>query len=347
MAWRAHEPYGALISLSSVSSRLPSVKDASDLVAWGASEEIFERVIGSLSASIRSIRDRYNEPVKTSLGGGAFEIARAEGRAMPLVQAIALARAGASSWLSVRGRRADVSCRLGARDFGDEPLDVPLDLGWWQVVAGEGVRLAEIAADDEGAQPRAGKALRLCDAEAADHLHRGGLADPLEDGAGHVTEIVALDESGVGAPRVGLQVNADAVHTGLEHAAGDLDGLRGRALVRHEDIGEREPRQFGAGAPELVAHGADRLRRIRTGKREEVNDVAAPRVDGARLEGTAIHGLHVGQEERLGKLLPEGWHHVRDACVFEQRRPHFDDADPSRQRRTGNRATLLQGGHVD
>jgi predicted ATPase/DNA-binding winged helix-turn-helix (wHTH) protein len=59
---------------------------------WGASEEIYERVTGSLPPPIRSIRDRYIEPVKTSLGGGAFEIARIEGRAMPLAQAIALAR---------------------------------------------------------------------------------------------------------------------------------------------------------------------------------------------------------------------------------------------------------------
>ena len=59
---------------------------------WGASEEIFERVIGLLPPPIRSIRDRYIEPVKSSLGGAAFEIARTEGRAMPLVQAIALAR---------------------------------------------------------------------------------------------------------------------------------------------------------------------------------------------------------------------------------------------------------------
>jgi len=33
--------------------------------------------------------------------------------------------------------------------------------------------------------------------------------------------------------------------------------------------------------------------------------------------------------------------------VFQQRRPHFDDADPARQRRSGNGATLLQAGHVD
>ena len=188
--------------------------------------------------------------------------------------------------------------------------------------------------------PARGKALRLRDAEPADHLHRGGLADPLEDGAGHVTEIVALDEFGVGAPRVGLQVNADRVHTGLEHAKRDLAGLRGRALVRHHDIGKDEPRQFGAGAPELVAHGADRLRRIHTGEREEINDVAAAGIDAARLEGAAVHGLHVGQQERLGKLLAEGWHDVRDALVLEQRRPHFDDVDSARQRRTGNRQAL-------
>ena len=29
---------------------------------------------------------------------------------------------------------------LGARDLGDETGDVALDLGWWQVVPGEGVR---------------------------------------------------------------------------------------------------------------------------------------------------------------------------------------------------------------
>jgi hypothetical protein len=107
----------------------------------------------------------------------------------------------------------------------------------------------------------------------------------------------------VGGPsRVGLQVNADAVHTGLEHAKRDFGGLRGRALVRHHDVGKHEPRQFGAGAPELVAHGADRLRRLDTGEREEINDVAAARIDGARLEGTTIHCLHVGQQEPSGNF---------------------------------------------
>ena len=216
-----------------------------------------------------------------------------------------------------------------------------------QIVAGAGVRLAEIAADDEGAQPRSSEAFRLRDVEPADHLHRRGFSDSLEDDAGQVTEIVVRDEFGIGAPRVGLQMNADSVHTGLEHAKRDLDGLRGRALMRHHDIGEDEPRQFGAGAPELVAHGTDRLCRVHAGEREEINDVAAARVDGARFEGTAIHCFHVGQQERVGKLSTEGWHDVRDALVLEQRRPHFDDGDSARQRRAGNPETLFHGGHVD
>ena len=41
---------------------------------------------------------------------------------------------------------------LGAGDAGDETGDVALDLVRWQVVAGASVWLAEIAADDEGAQ---------------------------------------------------------------------------------------------------------------------------------------------------------------------------------------------------
>ena len=59
---------------------------------WGASDGLLESVGGSLVPTIGWIRDRYFEPVKTSLGERAFEAARAEGRAMPLVHAIALAR---------------------------------------------------------------------------------------------------------------------------------------------------------------------------------------------------------------------------------------------------------------
>ncbi|MEP7304448.1 MAG: winged helix-turn-helix domain-containing protein [Acidobacteriota bacterium] len=58
---------------------------------WGASDRLLESVGGSLSPEIRSIRNRYLEPVQTSLGVRRFETARAAGRAMPLVQAIELA----------------------------------------------------------------------------------------------------------------------------------------------------------------------------------------------------------------------------------------------------------------
>jgi len=59
---------------------------------WGASERLLDSVGGSRSPEIRSIRNRYIEDVKTLLGVGRFETARAEGHTMPLVQAIALAR---------------------------------------------------------------------------------------------------------------------------------------------------------------------------------------------------------------------------------------------------------------
>ena len=60
---------------------------------WGASDgNASNSVGGSLPPPIGWIRDRYIEPVKSSLGRAAFETARTEGRAMPLVQAITLAR---------------------------------------------------------------------------------------------------------------------------------------------------------------------------------------------------------------------------------------------------------------
>jgi non-specific serine/threonine protein kinase len=59
---------------------------------WGASDGLLASVGGSLVPTIGWIRDRYLELVKTSLGGESFDIARAQGRAMPVAQAIALAR---------------------------------------------------------------------------------------------------------------------------------------------------------------------------------------------------------------------------------------------------------------
>jgi predicted ATPase/serine/threonine protein kinase len=59
---------------------------------WGASDALLQRVGGSLNPTVAWIRDRYIEAVKTSLGPGSFETARAEGRAMSPAQAVALAR---------------------------------------------------------------------------------------------------------------------------------------------------------------------------------------------------------------------------------------------------------------
>ena len=87
------DPHLIALSLEVFAALLAAVGLGDDAARlWGASEEIFERVIGSLPPPIRSIRDRYIEPVKSSIGGAAFETARNEGRAMPLVQAITLAR---------------------------------------------------------------------------------------------------------------------------------------------------------------------------------------------------------------------------------------------------------------
>jgi predicted ATPase/DNA-binding winged helix-turn-helix (wHTH) protein len=75
---------------------------------WGASDRLLQNVSSSLSPEIRWIRDRYIEPVKTSLGVGPFETAHAAGRAMPLAAAIALAAsAGASTPLSCPARAPD------------------------------------------------------------------------------------------------------------------------------------------------------------------------------------------------------------------------------------------------
>ena len=59
---------------------------------WGASDGLHKSVSGSLAPNVGWIRDRYIEPIRTSLGDALFEAARAEGRAMPSVKAIALAR---------------------------------------------------------------------------------------------------------------------------------------------------------------------------------------------------------------------------------------------------------------
>jgi non-specific serine/threonine protein kinase len=59
---------------------------------WGASDGLLSSVGGSLNPTIKWIRDRYIQQVKTSLGVGPFQTARADGRALSPAQAVALAR---------------------------------------------------------------------------------------------------------------------------------------------------------------------------------------------------------------------------------------------------------------
>jgi non-specific serine/threonine protein kinase len=58
---------------------------------WGAADAMMQRVAGSVPPTLRWIRERYIESVKTTLGVTAFELAYADGRAMQTGTAIKLA----------------------------------------------------------------------------------------------------------------------------------------------------------------------------------------------------------------------------------------------------------------
>jgi hypothetical protein len=132
---------------------------------------------------------------------------------------------------------------------------MPFDLVGRKPVAGLCVRQAQIAADDEGSETGAGEVDRLLDAEPADDLHRGDVADPLEDSPRYVDEVAGLVQFRIGASCIELEVHADAVDACFDHASRDVDSLSGGTLVRHEDVGEREPRHLRVGPPVLIAHG--------------------------------------------------------------------------------------------
>src|SRR5215831_8978047 len=115
----------------------------------------------------------------------------------------------------------------------------------------------------------------------------------------------------------------------------------GTMMSEKTSRGNSEPERLNS------SRGADRLRRIYAGESEEIKDVAAAGVDAARLAATAVHGLHVCQQESIGKPLAEGGNDIRNALGLEQRRSHFDDVDSTRQRRTGDRQTQIQDPHID
>jgi hypothetical protein len=59
---------------------------------WGAAEGLVESVGGSLAPSITWVRDHYIGHARASVGETAFEAARADGRAMSPLEAVAFAR---------------------------------------------------------------------------------------------------------------------------------------------------------------------------------------------------------------------------------------------------------------
>ncbi len=116
--------------------------------------------------------------------------------------------------------------------------------------------------------------------------------------------------------------------------------LAAGALQRQQDVGEGQPRNFGVPGAILVTHGAGGLGARHAGCGEEINDVAAALIDGARFERAAIHGLHVGQQQRLGEALAEHRHDVAHAFVLAQRRADLDERDPGIQRRLRHHQSL-------
>ncbi len=229
----------------------------------------------------------------------------------------------------------------------NEGRDQKLDFGRRQVVAGRRVRLAQIAADDEGAEAAFGQEDCLGRAEAADYLHRSAGANALEEGAGRGGQEVRREQLWIGTAGVGLEVDPNRIHARGEHGLGGLDGLGCGALVGKEDVGEGEAGEVRLRTAEFVAHGADGLGRGRAGEGEEVDDVGAAGIDRAGLGGAAVHGLHVSEEDGLGEFLAEGGDDVGDAFGLEQGGAHFDKVDAGGEGGFGDREAKGNVGDVN
>ena len=130
-----------------------------------------------------------------------------------------------------------------------------------------------------------------------------------------------MKQCGVGPPGVVLQVDADAVHASGEHALRRLNRQPGRSLHRNEDVSEGEPGYRWIGLPERVTHRTHRLGRLLACQGEKVDNVAAAAINRVRLPLAAVHGLHIGEQQRRRETLPEDRHNIADALVFQERRP--------------------------
>ena len=92
------DPRGIAWSLAVFASLVAAAGDADRAARlWGFSDRLLDSVGGLWTPETSWIRGRHFESVKSSLGVGPFETARAEGRTMSLTQAIALARQRASA----------------------------------------------------------------------------------------------------------------------------------------------------------------------------------------------------------------------------------------------------------
>src|SRR6185437_4134611 len=185
-----------------------------------------------------------------------------------------------STRASLRANRARKERRsTGRGNPVDEIANAPFDFAAWQAVARLYVRQAEIAADDEGAQPLTGQGGGALNAEAAHRLHGRPAADAIENRARHVVQAARLEQGAIGLTRIVLQVDADAVHPGGEHALRRLDCGPRRSLHGQENIGEGEPRDRRIGLAERVARRAHRSCRGLARQREEADKVGAAAKD--------------------------------------------------------------------
>ncbi|MEP6917513.1 MAG: hypothetical protein ABJC89_17815 [Acidobacteriota bacterium] len=93
MCEELEDPRGIAWSLEVCAGLLSAGGDVDGAVRlWGASDGLLEGVGGKLVPTIDWIRERYIEPARRSIGDAMFAAVAAEGCAMPMAHAIALAR---------------------------------------------------------------------------------------------------------------------------------------------------------------------------------------------------------------------------------------------------------------
>jgi hypothetical protein len=117
--------------------------------------------------------------------------------------------------------------------------------------------------------------------------------------------------------------------------------------VRHHDVGKAS-----RGSSRRRAWNSSRTAQIAfavstpASARKSRDVAAAPHTPALLSPPPQSMRLHVGQEERLGKLLTKGWHDVRDAFVFSSGVPHFNDRHAACERRPAT-PSPADGGDVD